>query len=278
MKKNRSDVHVGGLGLSVYNDKAGEGNFKTLGVNLSAAYNLHLSSTHTVTFGVQGGFIQKSIDFTNLEWGEQFNPYIGFDNTVSPTETTIGLRKLYADVGAGFMYYFNPSSDGDGFSAFLGGAGYHLNRANESLVDATVSRLPTLFKAHGGLEIPVSEKISLSPNVLGMMQNNVSHVNAGLYLNYKLRDNKQSYVNKKANKGENLIMPTDIVFGSWYRLKDSFIFSMGFGNKNYLVGFSYDFNSSSLRYSTHGKGAYEISLSIRKIKERTIKRFHTPRI
>jgi type IX secretion system PorP/SprF family membrane protein len=265
-KKNMNDIHVGGLGLSVYNDKAGEGNFKTLGVNISGAYNLHLSSTHTITLGVQGGFIQKSIDFTDLQWGEQFNPYIGFDNTVSPSETTIGVRKLYPDVGAGFMYYFNPSSEENGFSAFLGGAAYHINRPNESLINDLVSRLPILFKVHGGFEVPVSEKMSLSPNVLSMMQNNVFHVNSGLYLNYRM------------NEGGKLIRPSEIVFGAWYRLQDSFIFSMGLGNKNYLLGFSYDFNSSSLRYNTQGRGAYEISLSIRKIKERTIKRFHTPRI
>ena len=76
--KGFSDVHKGGFGVSFYNDKAGDGNLKTLGVSLSGAYTMHLGSEfghNILIFGLQGGFYQKQLDFTNLEWGNQYNPY-----------------------------------------------------------------------------------------------------------------------------------------------------------------------------------------------------------
>ncbi|MBX9850954.1 MAG: type IX secretion system membrane protein PorP/SprF [Cytophagaceae bacterium] len=265
-QKNKEDVHIGGAGISLYNDRAGDGNFKTLGLNINGAYNLHISANHTLTFGVQGGFIQKSIDFTNLQWGEQFNPYIGFDATVNPSETTINSKKLYPDISTGLMYYFRASQAERTVSVYVGGSAFHINRPNESLVNNAVSKLPILYKGHLGFEIPVGEKLSFSPNGLMMMQNNVMYLNTGLYCTYTMND------------GGKVLLPSDVILGAWYRLKDSFIFSIGTVNNNYLIGFSYDFNSSSLRYNTRGRGAYEISLSIRKPREKTIMRFHTPRI
>lgn len=264
--KGRKNLHLGGIGGSIYNDKAGDGMFNTLGVNISAAYNLNLTSQHIITLGVQGGFIQKSVRFGELQWGEQFNPYVGFDASIPASESVFNSQKMYADIGTGFIYSYQGKKERS-FNLYAGGSVYHLNRPNESFVKGLASRLPMLYKFHGGVEIPTGQKWSFSPNVLGMIQNNTYHFNTGLYLTYTL------------NSEKSLVKPSELIFGSWYRLQDSFIFLIGMGNKNYLFGFSYDFNSSSLRYNTNGKGAFEISLSIRKIKERaTVKRFHTPRI
>jgi len=268
--KGKKANHLGGVGLSFYNDKSGDGNFRTTGVNVNAAYNLNLSSKHTITFGVQGGFIQKSINFSDLQWGEQYNPYNGFDSSIPSSETTINRTRIYPDIGAGMIYSFGNTKKKKKkktVNGYVGLAAYHINSANESLVKTIVSKLPILYKGHAGLVIPINHKLSFSPNVLYMTQNNVNQLNTGLYLNYEI------------NKGGDLIAPSMIILGGWYRLKDSFIASVGFGNNNYLFGFSYDVNNSSLRYSTQGRGAFEFSLSIRKFKVRdSMKRFHTPRI
>jgi type IX secretion system PorP/SprF family membrane protein len=143
-----------------------------------------------------------------------------------------------------------------------------MNQPNESLIKSIPSKLPILFKGHGGLVIPLSTRLNLSPNILIMMQNNVVQYNGGMYLNYELVSDPADY-----------IIPSMLTLGTWYRAGDSFIMSLGFGSKNYLFGFSYDFNNSSLRYSTQGRGAFEFSLSIRQIKHKdAIRRFHTPRI
>ncbi|MBY0426070.1 MAG: PorP/SprF family type IX secretion system membrane protein, partial [Cytophagales bacterium] len=46
--------HKGGIGASYYNDRAGDGNFKTNAFNANFAYNLQLSYTglHYLSFGI----------------------------------------------------------------------------------------------------------------------------------------------------------------------------------------------------------------------------------
>ena len=262
--------HLGGIGFSFFNDRAGESNFKTNGFNINAAYNLPLTSSRSqmLTFGVQGGLIQKSIDFTNLQWGQQFNPYIGVQAMTVQDQANIKPNMLYPDISAGVMYNFNLSKDYSttGFSGYAGLAAYHMNRPNESMVKSITNGLPILYKAHLGFEVKAGKRINISPNALFVQQNNLQQLNGGMYLTYLFPEQTKA------------LAPTYVVFGTWYRLKDAFIFSSGFGNDKYTLGFSYDFNTSSLKYSTQGRGAYEISLSIRRVKLNTASIFHTPRI
>ncbi|MFL5728274.1 MAG: PorP/SprF family type IX secretion system membrane protein [Cytophagaceae bacterium] len=262
--------HVGGIGFSFYNDRAGESNFKTNGFNVNAAYNLPLTASRTsfLTFGLQGGFIQKSIDFTNLQWGQQFNPYIGVQAMNVPDQSNVKANKMYPDISTGMMFNYNSSKDysATGFSGYAGIAAYHINRPNESLVKGLTSTLPVLYKAHLGFEVHAGKRINISPNALFIQQKNLQQINGGLYLTYLFPNQTK------------VLAPNFVTFGSWYRLKDAFIFSTGFGNDHYTLGFSYDYNTSSLRFNTQGRGAYEISLSIRRVKANTASIFHTPRI
>ena len=59
---------------------------------------------------------------------------------------------------------------------------------------------------------------------------------------------------------------------------DAFIFSTGLSNKAYTIGFSYDWNTSTLRRASGGRGAYELTLTVRKVKSSRDKHFGTPRI
>ena len=70
--------HIGGLGLSVYNDVSGEyKSFQTTGFNSNFAYNLPFDHDHlnVLSFGLQVGAIQKRVDITELNWGSQYDPY-----------------------------------------------------------------------------------------------------------------------------------------------------------------------------------------------------------
>jgi len=276
VKKN----HYGGVGLSFYNDKAGDGNLKTLGVMGSAAYNLTLSALgyHFLSFGMQGGFVQKQLDFTNLEWGEQFNPYVGFDPSIPPTSTNVLPRSIVPDANAGVMYYYNGGKNYlyKGFSAYSGVSVYHLMKPDESIVTSIKSRAPRLYKYHGGVEVHVTQKLNISPNVLFLYQDKNNQFNGGVYLTYQMIDKHAS----------NLLSKSELILGGWYRLGDAFIFLAGVENDYYTIGFSYDMNSSGLRTAARGAGqgvgtrvsAYEVSLSLRMVKEKKLAKFSTPRI
>jgi type IX secretion system PorP/SprF family membrane protein len=136
---------------------------------------------------------------------------------------------------------------------------------NESFLNSMVSKLPVLYKAHGGIEATVSSHINISPNFLVAYQNNQLQVNVGTYATYMFSEQKS------------VLAPTAFLLGGWYRLQDAYILSAGLGNSFYTIGFSYDVNSSNLRYNTNGRGAYEISLKIRKPQKRKAI-YQTPRI
>ena len=270
-KTGFEDVHIGGIGLSVFNDRAGEGNFKTLGVNFSFAYNLYFGKKNlsVVTLAGQGGITQKRVDYTDLQWGEQYNSFVGFDVNSIPTESQFTNGTLFPDFAAGGVYYFNPQADLEKsrVSAYLGASVYHLNTPNESFVSGVISKLPLLYKGHAGLEYQVSHNIKVSPNVLYLAQNDRSHINTGLYVKYLLFEGEKG-----------LLSNAELIGGAWYRFEDAFILSTGITTNAYTIGFSYDYNTSSLRTNTNGRGAYEISLALRKVKESKRKRFATPRI
>ncbi|MFQ3575537.1 MAG: type IX secretion system membrane protein PorP/SprF [Cytophagales bacterium] len=262
--------HKGGVGVSLFNDRAGEGSLKTNGFHMSGAYNLELakSSYHFLSFGLQMGLIQKTIDFANLQWGSQYNPYIGFDANQVPDETNVVNGRLYADINAGLMWYYNGTRDYEEakFSGYAGFSGYHLNQPNESFIRGNTSRLPMLLRAHAGFEYEIGERFYVSPNALYAMQSQSSQLNLGLYFTVKMNNSK-----------EGLYRNARFTFGGWHRLKDSYVFSTGFGSDIFQFGFSYDLNTSSLRYATGGRGAYELSLVLRRVKTEKLKRYSTPR-
>lgn len=269
-KTGGRELQIGGAGLSFYNDRAGDGNFKTIGLNINAAYNLYFMGNESqyLTFGLQGGLIQKRVDYTNLTWGEQYNPYIGYDASINPG-IGVNAGKSYADIGAGLIYSYKGEKNlKNPLTGFAGFSAYHINRPNESFYKTLVARLPVLYKIHGGLNIMASEKIKISPNVLAMMQGNIRLLNAGMYVTYDISGDEKIKTLK----------PTEFIVGGWYRLKDSFIISTGIASANYTLGFSYDVNNSNLRSSTQGRGAFEISLAVRQVKSNRYKRYHTPRI
>lgn len=271
MERGSQFKHRGGLGMSVYREMAGEANnFKTTSFTISGAYNLFLKAdaSQMISVGIQGGFISKQIDFNNLTWGSQYDPFIGFDANIAPSLALGNERTTFPVIHAGVVWYFDQRKRRlrSGVSGFLGFAASNLNRPNESLLgeQGTDSPLPTLYKAHGGLNFSISRQLTISPNVLYMTQHNSQQINTGVYLTYQV-------VGPKA-RGNGLKMQ----LGTWYRFEDAVIVSLGLMTRNMGFGFSYDFNNSTLRQFTGGAGAVEASISYRIVKGKGLRRFSTP--
>lgn len=255
-KHVKPEGNIGGIGVSFYGDEAGnESSLKTYGGNASFAYNLHLSkkSINRITFAMQLGFIHKNIDRSKLEWGEQYNPFIGFDNTVVPAEMSLIQNRTFLDVTAGaFWRYFANSDQKTIQSVYSGFSAGHLNHPDESVLDGSENRLPVLYKLHGGVIFALSQRASISTNFLSLLQDNVNQTNFGSFLSYKLPFD---------TKGQMSNLVTRV--GAWYRVQDSFIASIEFLTNNLQFGFSYDWNVTSLRYNNRGTGSFEISMGYR---------------
>ncbi len=262
--------HRGGVGVTVYRETAGEAdNFKTTAATLAAAYNLYLNgnASQMISVGIQGGIINKQLDFNNLRWGSQYNPFIGFDSNITPSLDLNNESRSFPVFHAGVVYYFDPGREKfhSNISGYLGFAVSNLNQPDESLIsdDNAESPLPRLYKAHGGLNILLNPNFSIAPNILFMSQHQTNQLNAGMYFTYHLNS-------RLPNAGPK------VQLGAWYRFEDAFILSFGAVTKNLGVAVSYDFNNSTLRGFTGGNGALEASISYRISKGKGLQRFSTP--
>jgi type IX secretion system PorP/SprF family membrane protein len=258
--------HIGGLGVSVFNEVAGQyNNFKTFGIVAGGAYNLPFDKWDNtfISIGLQGGIIQKKIDNGDLTWGSQYDPYFGFNQSIQPSVNNINQVVSYPVINAGLTFNHNSQKLNGDLSEFVGVAISNLNKPNESMIIGSQNQLPLLLKVHGGFDYTLNDRVGIAPQILWMRQNNIDQINVGTYLSYSVSVEEQPFI---------------ATLGTWYRVGDSFIMMVGFSKNKFSFGFSYDLTTSTLRYATRGQGAYEVSLQYRIPKLKGLRRFSTPLI
>jgi type IX secretion system PorP/SprF family membrane protein len=231
------------FGAQIINRSAGAGDYNALGVLLNGGYSFTIDKeqTHKFSIGIQAGAIQKSVDFSQLYFEEQYTTTDGgtFDQSLPTGETFGGSSFWLPDVNAGFVYYYGK--DQLRVNPFVGVSAFHLTRPTETFYGVE-NKLPIRYIAHGGAKVNISEKIQLMPKVLYMRQENAQETNYGLMLHYHLRG-------------------AIILFGPTYRSADAFILEGGLKIGSYEAKLGYDFNTSELSDFSDGKGGFEISLT-----------------
>jgi len=242
--KSRGKYGFGGMFL---NSSAGDGNFNVTTALLSAAYNFKVDSNqnHKVSIGLQGGIINKNIDWYQLFFGNQYNRNNGggFDPNIEPSIELLTSNVTVPDVNFGFMYYYGNLKST--FNPFLGGSVYHITRPNESFFQDDI-KIPRKYRMHGGAKINVSPTWQLLPLVSFMRQENFNDIAFNLISHYYLRES-DAY----------------LILGPTYRSTkhvDAIIFHTGIRKGKFIYRLSYDINASILSTLSQGRGGIEFSL------------------
>ncbi|MBN8695009.1 MAG: PorP/SprF family type IX secretion system membrane protein [Bacteroidetes bacterium] len=232
---NKGKVDVG---LAIMNDKAGA--FSTTDVSLAFDFSKEIAPNNNLCFSLIGGFVQKKIDLGNQTFDAQ---YINgtFNSSNSTNELVIDSKINYADIGFGFMWFYNPNRSSSKLNAYAGFAGYHLNQPNQTLIESN-GKLPARFAYQGGLKFFGDNKIDISPNVRVNYQKGNTEIASGLYVDYNFQSNMK------------------LVVGAWYRMHDAIAFLVGYEHKNLMVGYSYDMVNSGLERVVSSVNAHEITL------------------
>ena len=229
------DKIKGGLGIILMSDQIA----KTLKSNEASfvySYHQHLSRKFTLNFGIQGTYISKSVDRSNLTFGDMIHPRRGF---VLSTQDVINYAPVdIFDFSAGILGYTDKF--------YVGFATHHLTEPSFSYISTNnTSFLNRRYTAHAGTEISLNSKSlfseeekSLSPSVLFIKQGDFQQLNFGLYY-------------RKGN----------YVVGAWYREGDSFIVTLGMNTKLLRIGYSYDLTTSQL--GVYSGGSHEISVALK---------------
>jgi len=221
----------GGVGIQAYHDRAGTGIIQTNSVSGMYAYQLAIDRNVSLKAGFQTTFYNKSIDWSQLTFGDMIDARYGFIYPTGEVPIEAPVNKL--DFSAGALLFTDKF--------YLGFATHHLTQPDESFFKSTESKLPRKYTAHAGALIPLDkdnpEDGGISPNIIYQRQGEFNHLNLGLYL----------------NKGP-------ITGGVWYRWNDALIFLVGLYTDQFRFGYSYDVTVSGL--GTQTLGSHEISVTM----------------
>jgi type IX secretion system PorP/SprF family membrane protein len=235
------------VGVNLMNQESAGGAFKYTTAYASAAYTgvkFGANERHRLVFGMQAGIIDRRIDASNFKWGEQWNPVTGYNSGNATTESFASTKATSLDMGAGALYY--DAAPGKKYNAFGGLSFFHINKPKDPIIssgEVAVNTIPVRYTIHGGVSINVTENMRVLPHALIMHQGNASEVMLGGYL--------QRTINEE----------TDVMFGAYYRYKDAVAPFVGVDWKNFIIGLSYDANTSRLSATTKHINSFELSLS-----------------
>ena len=225
-----SEKLKGGVGVNVFHDRSGGGRLTTTAASAVYAYQYQISKKVTIKLGGKATYVNKSIDWNRLVFGDMIDAREGI---VYGTQQLFGEPVHYADFSAGALLYTDY---------FFGGfAVDHLTKPAEGLLNRYATSLPRKYTFHAGANIPLGKmrkmNRAISPNIMITKQNEFTQVNVGMYL--RLRE---------------------LVVGTWYRNKDSFILLAGIETSKFKFAYSYDVTTSGILQQS--MGSHELSYSI----------------
>ncbi len=247
LKSNDYLKEIFGAGLVLYRDKAGDSEYGTTQANLSLSYikAIDKQSQHFLSFGLQCGLAQRTIDYNKLHFDNQYNGYM-YDPTISVDETFKTENFLYPDfnAGIGWNYYIKNNS-----ILQSGIALFHINRPEQSLLKNNNIKLNQKIAFNINVLTPITAKVFISPSVLYLNQHPGEELNFGTMI-YIVKDN-----NPYSRSSFNI--------GIFTRESDAAIFTAGIDYKTLSLNFSYDVNYSDLHKASDARGAFEVSLIYR---------------
>ncbi len=215
-----------GAGFTLYKDKSGTAELITQSASGSIAYHKKLGADgkHLVSYGIAAEFVQKSVNYSALTFGDSFS---------------------YVDFHTGGTWKYRHS---DKLTLTSGISVFHLVKPKESFFGSEDNRLNSRFSLNAGAAYLLNEKIILLPGFLYARQSKAQEFNIGSNVAYKLKDVP--------------MLNITALFGAWFRASgtDAFILFSGIEYNNYQFGLSYDINASSLSKISKHRGAVELSL------------------
>ena len=242
-----SEKLKGGVGVNVFHDRSGGGRLMTTAASAVYAYQYQISKKITIKLGGKATYVNKSIDWNRLVFGDMIDAREGI---VYGTQQQFGEPVHYADFSAGALLYTDY---------FFGGfAVDHLTKPAEGLLNRYATSLPRKYTFRAGANIPLGKmrkmNRAISPNIMITKQNEFTQVNVGMYL--RLRE---------------------LVVGTWYRNKDSFILLAGIETSKFKFAYSYDVTTSGILQQSMGSHELSYSIFIRcSNKKKKFRTLHCP--
>ncbi|MBP8823345.1 MAG: PorP/SprF family type IX secretion system membrane protein [Flavobacteriales bacterium] len=240
-----SFLGVGGLGLGLwmYNDRAGTSRLTTFHAGLGASWSqpLDAAGEHHLTAGAQCGFSNTSIDYNALRFDAQYNGF-SYDPSLGTGEPFPRDARSRLDLHAGIGYRYTPEKRRQ-FTAGL--AFFNLTTPDVSLFNAAPSPLDLRTVLHAGAQFPVSGTVDVLPLLQWQDQGTFREFLLGGTARYILLDR---WGLMRAVQG-----------GLLMRAKDAGYLYAGLEHDDWTFGLSYDINLSRLEPASRNRGGFEVT-------------------
>ena len=242
-----------GFGLMLVSDNQGQGAIQSVEIAAQYAYQFQVSESSFVRLGVQGGWVNRNVNYFGLTFGDQFSSQGLISNTTRDAlygALANAPYNRYLDFSTGGLFY------SDWF--WVGVSAHHINRPDQSFFVANSSRLPLKGSLQAGLRIPLQgltgygdemgREISISPVINYKFQGQYDQLDIGTYLTYSPITVGVYYRGIPFKKYDQRINNHDAVAGL-----------IGFRADKFSIGYSYDATVSTLGFASGG--SHEISIS-----------------
>ena len=245
------DKYNSGVGLLIQNDNQGQGRIQSTDIGLQYAYQFQVSESSFVRLGLQGSYVNRSINYFGLTTGDQFTDRGFITGSVSGDPALQGglPTRKYVDFSTGGLFY------SDWF--WVGLSAHHINRPDQGFFAGAQERLPMKTSIQMGLRIPLmgftgladeqDREISISPVLLYKHQGKYDQLDLGAYLTYSPLTIGLYYRGIPFKKYDQTLNNHDAIAGL-----------IGWRMEKFSIGYSYDLTISTLGNSG---GSHELSIS-----------------
>ena len=247
---NVEEKNVLSAGAMLMFDRAMSGVQKSIYASINLAYNIVISDNdaarHSLAVGFGGIYGRRSVDFSRLDFEEQFTG-TGFDVNLPTGEFALSDMKPYFSSSAGLTYTIKTE-----ISNFdIGVAAFHLNKPKQTFLEDENQFIPIRKVVHANFEHKLSDRLLLNVNAIYQEQRKASYYSFGGAFGYYLDEAQQTVFNA----------------GMWYWSRNALVPYLGLAYKNFQVGLSYDWTLSKLRQADPRPKTFEITLILRGISE-----------
>jgi type IX secretion system PorP/SprF family membrane protein len=265
--KVRKNKAYAGLGLFIFNDKAGVAKIGTTQAQLHANAIVKASKNSKIAGGIYLGVNQNSATYAALTYGNQYNGK-EIDQSLATGEIVNYTSFVNSDVGAGLNYeYSSATSDmtrDDSFSLKVGAAVHHINRPVQRFSTGSTYRVPMRFVGNVQARIDIRDtKLSLLPSLVYLQQASAMEIIAGTHLRFRFK-NGTKLTGNRTEAGLNV--------GVYYRFNDAIVPQVNLDMGKYAIGVSYDYNISRFSQVSKGMGGFEVYLKFMTLDDALFKR------
>ncbi len=212
------------VGIQFLSDKSGDGQLQQHIVNLGLSKNYKFHDKDDFSLGLLFGLGQLSIDYSNLIF--------------ETPENFMNSNFLYPDLSAGFHYSILLSNS---IKSGFGCAVYHITKPKYSLYNDKNVFLNRKNNFYFDLSQDYNDDLKIIYKALYSKQGNTQELLLGIHPNIDLEE----------------IIINPMLF---YRLKDAYVFGIGFKTNHINFNISYDINISDLNIASTSRGGFEFSI------------------